>query len=235
MTTLGIIGIVAAMTLPLLIGKYQKKQTVEQLKSTYSLLSQVFVRSQAEYGDPVNWDVNTVYGSSDAANSLEVLDMFCRKHILHFIKILENYKYTSFKNIGYKSIYHLNGNADNTALGSSGYMFRLANGTILKVSLDGHCYGESTNEDGNSSCSDWRITNVVMYVDINGLQKPNTIGKDLFVMMYKTSNAKFGFYTYGYSRDFIREQYCNGTSIEDRQCGQLIFLDGWEIKDDYPW
>ena len=33
--TLGIIGIVAAMTLPTLIGKYQKKQTVTQLKKAY--------------------------------------------------------------------------------------------------------------------------------------------------------------------------------------------------------
>ena len=30
--TLGIIGIVAAMTLPALVGKYQKVQTVNQLK-----------------------------------------------------------------------------------------------------------------------------------------------------------------------------------------------------------
>ena len=38
--TLGIIGIVAAMTLPTLIGKYQKKQTVTQLKKSYTEISQ---------------------------------------------------------------------------------------------------------------------------------------------------------------------------------------------------
>ena len=33
--TLGIIGIVAAMTLPVVIGNYQKKVTVEKLKTVY--------------------------------------------------------------------------------------------------------------------------------------------------------------------------------------------------------
>lgn len=38
--TLGIIGIVAAMTLPALIGKYQKNQTLTQLKKAYTEISQ---------------------------------------------------------------------------------------------------------------------------------------------------------------------------------------------------
>lgn len=38
--TLGIIGIVAAMTLPSLIGNYQKKQTAIQLKKFYSIMQQ---------------------------------------------------------------------------------------------------------------------------------------------------------------------------------------------------
>lgn len=38
--TLGIIGIVAAMTLPALINKYQQKQTITQLQKVYSVLNQ---------------------------------------------------------------------------------------------------------------------------------------------------------------------------------------------------
>ncbi len=38
--TLGIIGIVAAMTMPVLIGKYQKHVTVTRLQKVYSVLSQ---------------------------------------------------------------------------------------------------------------------------------------------------------------------------------------------------
>jgi len=37
--TLGVIGIVAAMTLPVLIGRWQEKITVTKLEHAYSLLS----------------------------------------------------------------------------------------------------------------------------------------------------------------------------------------------------
>lgn len=38
--TLGIIGVVAALTIPSIIKNYQKKQTAIKLKQTYSLLTQ---------------------------------------------------------------------------------------------------------------------------------------------------------------------------------------------------
>ena len=38
--TLGIIGIVSAMTIPTLINNYQKKVTVTRLQQTYSMLNQ---------------------------------------------------------------------------------------------------------------------------------------------------------------------------------------------------
>lgn len=49
--TLGIIGIVAAMTLPALVAKYQKNVTSNRLKKIYSTLSQALNRSQVDNGD----------------------------------------------------------------------------------------------------------------------------------------------------------------------------------------
>ena len=43
--TLGIIGVVAAMTLPTLVGEYQKKQTATQLKKFYSIMQQAITRA----------------------------------------------------------------------------------------------------------------------------------------------------------------------------------------------
>lgn len=54
--TLGIIGVVAAMTLPALTGKYKRIQTVAQLKKVYSSLLQSVEVSKSEYGDIINWD-----------------------------------------------------------------------------------------------------------------------------------------------------------------------------------
>ena len=48
--TLGIIGIVAAMTLPALIGKYQENVLKQQFKAAYSLIQQAISKTGADMG-----------------------------------------------------------------------------------------------------------------------------------------------------------------------------------------
>ncbi|MBO6087124.1 type II secretion system protein, partial [bacterium] len=48
--TLGVIGVVAAMTLPTLIHNYQKTVYVNQLKKSYSILEQAFQKMMADDG-----------------------------------------------------------------------------------------------------------------------------------------------------------------------------------------
>ena len=67
--TLGIIGIVAAMTLPTLIGKYKEKVRMEQFKVAYSLLQQMVLKVQADWGycpECYYWLKNP-YGSAKCA------------------------------------------------------------------------------------------------------------------------------------------------------------------------
>ncbi len=56
--TLGIIGVVASMTLPTLIAKYNKKQTAIAVKAAYSMLSQAILQSVADNGDTKYWTKN---------------------------------------------------------------------------------------------------------------------------------------------------------------------------------
>ena len=58
--TLGIIGVVAAMTMPALIGNYQKQVAVEQYKKIYSTLKNAESRAVLDYGDSVEWDYSDV-------------------------------------------------------------------------------------------------------------------------------------------------------------------------------
>lgn len=48
--TLGIIGVVAALTLPVLTKKYQEIVLKNQFKKSYSMLSQAIVKAQSEFG-----------------------------------------------------------------------------------------------------------------------------------------------------------------------------------------
>ncbi len=60
--TLGIIGVIAALTIPGLISKWREKATVAQVKETYSILQQGFRRAIDEYGDVSSWcDISEGY------------------------------------------------------------------------------------------------------------------------------------------------------------------------------
>lgn len=63
--TLGIIGVVAAMTIPTLLAKYQEKQTVTKLKQTYSILSQAIRSVQEDVGTPDDWELSGRNYSTD--------------------------------------------------------------------------------------------------------------------------------------------------------------------------
>ena len=230
--TLGIIGIIAALTMPTLIANYQKKRTVTQLKATYSILNQAFEAAKADYGDMDNWDMDSYKGQTTGGK--ELFKSFTEKYFLPYIKPVKNYGITKFSNIGYEQIYYLNKNIDSNSLNSQKYIISLANGSIVGLSLDTHCDEIKEDSDGNKICTSGHYyTSIYIIVDINGIKKPNTIGKDIFVMsMYSN---KFGFYRYPASenkRDILL-QYCSKNSIENRHCGRLIQYDGWEIK--YDW
>ena len=54
--TLGIIGIIAGMTIPGLITKYQQTMTIIQLKKTFAVLQQAIRMASEDYGDCEGWE-----------------------------------------------------------------------------------------------------------------------------------------------------------------------------------
>lgn len=63
--TLGIIGVVAAMTLPALMGKYRENVTMTKLKKFYSTMAQAQLRSIADNGEVDGWDWVAAGGESN--------------------------------------------------------------------------------------------------------------------------------------------------------------------------
>ena len=63
--TLGIIGVVAAMTMPVLIGNYRKNVVENQLKTVYSLISNAVRMAEIDNGEgfielsPKKWTFNS--------------------------------------------------------------------------------------------------------------------------------------------------------------------------------
>ncbi|MDR1327404.1 MAG: prepilin-type N-terminal cleavage/methylation domain-containing protein, partial [Heliobacteriaceae bacterium] len=54
--TLGIIGVVAALTMPALIQKHKRQEVSVRLKKFNSTMSQALIFAEAEYGDAREWD-----------------------------------------------------------------------------------------------------------------------------------------------------------------------------------
>lgn len=54
--TLGIIGVVVALTMPMLIGHFEKTTTATKLKKFYSVMAQATDKAMSENGDWSTWD-----------------------------------------------------------------------------------------------------------------------------------------------------------------------------------
>ncbi|MCI1273389.1 MAG: type II secretion system GspH family protein [Clostridiaceae bacterium] len=224
--TLGIIGVVAALTLPTLITNYKKRQTVVQLKKAYTELAQAVKLSEVENGDLKSWDCwNTRIQGTE----------FFDKYLSQYIKLSETPMSDVNQHITY---YEISGHPERALAQfwySNSKMYVLPSGTQI------FAYG------GGTSGSTLRYG---FFVDLNGLKRPNTFGKDLFYLCVDKNKGVVFMQLNDNDNDYshvTREELLNGDSIGgnynyqcNRQgrgmwCGALIQMDGWEIKDDYPW
>ena len=115
--TLGVIGVVAAMTLPTLIFNYQKKVVANRLKQTYSLIYQSIEKSKAEYGDSNIWEYDD-------------LETYTKKYIFNNLKyeetdIPQNYSWKTKDGRIYRSISSISNYSN----------IKLSNGTFVFVDL----------------------------------------------------------------------------------------------------
>ena len=78
--TLGVIGVVAAVTLPTVMGNYKKKVLVTKMKKFYTTMNQAVKLSTVENGDTIYWNVDNenVYLSPDA--TLAWYEKYLGKH-----------------------------------------------------------------------------------------------------------------------------------------------------------
>jgi len=82
--TLGIIGVVAAMTLPTLIGNYQKHVVETKLKRFYSMANQAIQLAEVELGPKTEWNFRTEACNADSYGEqclTEFFDKYLKKNL----------------------------------------------------------------------------------------------------------------------------------------------------------
>lgn len=225
--TLGIIGIVAAMTLPTLIQQNQKKVAATRLKQTYNQLYQAINMAQADFGDMKNWDVNDNYYSPNEPDNPNIgndmASKFAEKYLKPYLKYNGQPGLYSLKDKGYNSYYTKDGRVYKNN-SSEYFIMELANGVALMIGYNGNAEVYSLP---------------VIFVDINGKTKPNILGRDFFMFQLDSVNTmKVTPSGYGLKREELLEKCARhgGENVYDNlSCTGLIMNDGWEIKKDYPW
>ena len=200
--TLGIIGVVAAMTIPTLIANYTEKATISRLKKAYSTLANVYRLSMIENGSAA------VMGSTTNVN----VEEYVTKYFLPYFSGAKICK--TYSECGYSS------NSPYLAEAGNEWAFQVVDASrrIPIMANDGMYYwfalAQGADNEGNP------LPTKVVYVDINGAQKPNRVCADMFVFT-RTENGIVPF--------------VNEDDPDDPSCVADIIENGWEIPDDYPY
>lgn len=161
--TLGIIGVVAAMTLPALKQKQQEKVSVNQLKKVYSSLAQSITLAQSDYGSPETWE----WGDTD--NKEETYNVL-KKYFAPYLKVTRLCRKgeNCIPDVMYK---RLNGTNHANYRNTNPAMI-LNDGTLIFIWAGVYADG-TLNEESQVLC--------YLFVDLNGSHLPNQFGRDLFV------------------------------------------------------
>lgn len=226
--TLGIIGVVAAITIPTLISNYQKKSTVTQLKKTYAMLANAVRLAEEENGEISGWELN----SKTKHNGITLFDNYLAPYLKFSKKEINGSSLQYFKPNGQRE-------AGLAILRGRSAVYTLLSGVDILVPS-----GEVTS----SPLITGKGTAIGMMVDINGYNtKPNRFGRDAFFILLLTEKGLALHYSDDGELGSVprtREQLKNGPSKESYQCnkqgrgmwcGALIQRDGWTISKDYPW
>lgn len=213
--TLGIIGIVAAMTIPTLLAKLHNRHTESMLKEDYSILQQMMTSANDDgaMSSLVNY------------NSMNDMKDWFQTYFLPYIKVANVcYDEQGCWNTNAK---YLNGNKITSRLtgcGSFTISFQLFNGSYVCMddydkTLLSSWYGVDTNESGS----------MIFFIDTNGDKNPKVVGKDIFILVFKPETGKFVPAGSDKTKEEIK-QNCSKNG-NGRWCLALVQNNGWKVPE----
>ena len=197
--TLGVIGVVAAITMPTLIQHYQEKTAVNKLKKIYSVISQAYTRTLQENDSPDNWELGANGTLESSLNFIEKMKPYLKIiKVCEFDECLANYTFSN-----------LNGTQKRQQTVKDRYWGYLSDGTLFSI------YVYSNDCTFYQSDTDTKLQNVCaqIKVDITGTKAPNMYGKDIF-NFYLTKNSVIPVGTV-FDNGFVFSDRCNLSKAEN--------------------
>ena len=239
--TLGIIGVVAAMTLPALIQNYQKGVALNRLKQTFSQLQTGAEAVSAEFDTlPMHkWSCDN--GGTEFDYSQESCFHLVPKKMgaKMYERVADADKVMCYEGKPYRPYKNLRG-ADLNPFSTYSWSAQMPNGACVLWMA----YAYTGNDRG------------VFYIDVDGPYSGyNTLGKDLFYFKYSRTNDGHGLGNSGWmlfpgssnvdgadaqdvtlwNNNNIRAGCGKGRNSDGYTCSAKIMRDGWQMDRDYPW
>lgn len=217
--TLSVIVVIAAMTMSTLIKNYQKKVTVEKLRSAYSIFQQAIKLSEAHNGEIINWDFPNL--------NKDEFKTFAETYLVPYVK--------GKKVTGYSGPWAMSKTQAYIFDSQKSPFYQLPNGMVFGFFSQGYGYliwvdinGRKAPNMAGKDIFLFRFHPKTRALEIEGIhcsrniitgvQEGHCIDGD-FVMYYYGANCKLA----------ENSRYAGGS------CGALIVKDGWKISEDYPW
>ena len=233
--TLGIIGVVAALTIPTLVTAYQKKVTAERLKEVYAQMIQATKLYESETGEDVS-SFNTRLNPKD----------FLEQYFAPYMKVVGRCtnKAQCYDNQTPLAIDR------KTIAWPPQYMLQLINGTYIGiVQVDaGTVFYIDINGSGKPNLSGrdifyFYLVNVDTIGENEGCQGSLDIMKATLTSGLYPGSYDSCFTPHGTeSRDRLlgleAHRSCNRKATHlsmGDACAAVIMKDGWKISKDYPW
>ena len=205
--TLGVIGIVAAMTLPALIQKQQKKEISVSLKKFYSAMSQAILMSQTVNGDIENWSRSDNLKDDDpdmqSTKNYEEMKRYWDKYYAPFIKTVRTEK--------------------STEDGEGRLKVYLSYGSSMSI-WNGGCMSFLYDANGDKKPNE-RGCDIFYFHVCEEIKERN---------LYLGNRKYFG--PAGMIDAVNRDKALQLCKADTLNCGSLLILyDNFEFKKDYPW
>ncbi len=202
LVTLGIIGVVSALTVPTLMKNHQRKVFVTQLRKVYSQLSQAAEQAMT--------DNNAVsLGESEyASNPMGFIQNYF-KTVKHCTASGDGCVPTSYKTLN-------GGTSSSSTYDTNCYV--IADGAAI-------CY-----HGGGWSGSD-ELTSAEYLIDVNSMAGPNVVGRDLFGVSLYNDGKVGGSYNYpsNFDKDTRLDTCKDGGDGYGIGCIDYLLNNGWEM------
>ncbi|MCM1340002.1 MAG: type II secretion system GspH family protein, partial [Muribaculaceae bacterium] len=180
--TLGIIGVVAAMTIPNPIMKYQERQTIIKLSKFYATLMNAQRMAESEYGEMISW-------FSEVSDDGKYGKLFYDR-LSKYMNAKTDCGYTP-NYFCKRDLYpNKSGYAYKNGLGlNSGFTLGGVYGGML---ADGTLWGVGQSIEPTLIWGRFGGAYAYIYVDINGYSNPNVLGKDAFAFTLSDKYDEWG-------------------------------------------